>query len=249
MSNYKNYKTEIIKPYKKEHETSYTCGAFATIELLRARPELLRKVFIHSAFTDSDNLAGECARLGIPVARGDEAFRRIMQKENVYAAGVFDKFEDPPRPDRAHIVLDSPADMGNLGTILRTAAAVNITNVAIIGTAADIFHPKTIRASMGALFRLRFAVYGSFGEYRQAFPRHECYPFMLGGEALLAVLEGAGNPLFALIFGNEARGLSPEYAAAGRAVRIPQSALVDSLNLPVAVGVGAYAFANKYGLV
>jgi len=243
-------KTEIIRPYKKEHETSYTCGAFATIELLRARPELLQKVFIHSAFADSGSLAQECARHGIPVARGDEAFRRIMQKENVYAAGVFGKFADPPRPGRAHIVLDSPADMGNLGTILRTAAGMNITDVAVIGdTSADIFHPKTVRASMGALFRLRFAVYESFEAYRRAFPRHECYPFMLGGQALLTVLESAKNPLFALIFGNEARGLGPEYAAAGRAVRILQSALVDSLNLPVAVGIGAYAFATKFGLV
>lgn len=243
-------KPELIRPYKKEHDTSYTCGAFATIELLRSRPALLRKVFLHSEFADGGALAEECARLGVPVARGDEAFRRVMQKENVYAAGVFGKFEDPPRPDQAHIVLDSPADMGNLGTILRTAAGLNITDVAIIGDAsADIFHPRTVRASMGALFRLRFAVYGSFEAYRQAFPRHECYPFMLGGEALPAVLESADTPLFALVFGNEARGLGDEYAAAGRAVRIPQSGLVDSLNLPVAVGIGAYAFAKKYGLV
>jgi len=243
-------KTEFIRPYKKEHGTSYTCGAFATIELLHTRPALLRKVFLHSAFADVDALAEACARLGIPVVRGDEAFRRIMQKENVYAAGVFEKFEDPPRPDRAHIVLDTPADMGNLGTILRTAAGLNITDVAVIGgTSADIFHPKTIRASMGALFRLRFAVYESFEAYRRAFPHHGCYPFMMGGQALPAVLDGAENPLFALIFGNEARGLGPEYAAAGRAVRIPQSDLVDSLNLPVAVGIGAYAFAMKFGLV
>ncbi|MCL2299324.1 MAG: TrmH family RNA methyltransferase, partial [Firmicutes bacterium] len=156
---------------------------------------------------------------------------------------------DPPRPGRAHIVLDSPADMGNLGAILRSAAAFHITDIAILGEAADIFHPKTIRASMGALFRLRFAMYESFEAYRQDFPHHACYPFMLGGQALPEVLAQGDTPLFALIFGNEARGLAPEYAAAGRAIRIPQSALVDSLNLPVAVGIGVHAFAEKYGLV
>jgi len=244
-------KTEIIQPYKKEHGTSYTSGAFATIELLRARPELLRKVFLHSAFAEGGSLAAECARLGVPVAYSDEAFRRIKQKENAYAVGVFEKYADPPRPDRAHIALDSPADMGNLGTVLRTAAGLNIMDIAIIATEApaDIFHPKVVRSSMGALFRLRFAVYGSFGAYRRAFPDHVCYPFMLDGEALPGVLRAGDTPLFSLIFGNEARGLPPEYAAAGRAVRIPQSALVDSLNLSVAVGIGAHAFAAKYGLV
>ena len=244
-------KSDVILPYKKEHGTSYAAGAFATIELLRARPALLEKVFIHPAFTESESLAEECRRHGIPVVFSGEAFRRIKQKENVYVAGVFAKYIDPPQPDRPHIVLDSPADMGNLGAILRTAAGLNITDIAMIASEApaDIFHPKTVRASMGALFRLRFAVYENFAMYRQAFPDHACYPFMLEGRPLPEVLQSGETPLFALVFGNEGSGLASEYTAVGQAVRIPQSDLVDSLNLPVAVGIGAFAFASKYGMV
>jgi len=241
--------TDLIKPYKKDHEVSYTSGAFATIELLQSRPELLRQVFIHSAFEEHEQLAEMCARHDIPVIRNDEAFRRIKQKENVYVAGVFEKYAQVLDASRAHAVLVNPADMGNLGTIIRTLAGLNITDLAVISTAADIFHPKTVRASMGALFRLRFEAFEDFADYMARFPGHARYPFMLDGDPLPDLIQREQNPLFALIFGNEARGLAPEYASIGQAVRIPQSPLTDSLNLSVAVGIGAYAFSSKYGLV
>ena len=240
---------DIILPYKKDHETSYAPGAFATIELMRTRPRLLRKVYIRPSFIEKDSLMAECALLGIPALCGDEAFRRVRQKENEYVIGVFDKYEDRLDKIKPHVVLVSPMDMGNLGTIIRTIAGLNITDLAVISTAADLFHPKAVRASMGALFHINCALFDSFDAYRAAFPAHACYPFMLDGDALPAVLARERNPLFSLVFGNEARGLPPEYAAIGRAVRIPQSPLVDSLNLSVAAGIGAYAFAEKYGLI
>jgi len=240
---------DVILPYKKEHPASYAPGAFATIELMRTRPRLLRKVYIRPAFTEKDALLAECARLQIPALCGEEAFRRVRQRDNEYVIGVFGKYVDTLAPNRPHVVLVSPMDMGNLGTIIRTMAGLNLTDLAVISTAADIFHPKTVRASMGALFRIRCAAFGTFEEYRAAFPAHACYPFMLGGEALPRVLESENDPLFALVFGNEAWGLPPEYSAIGTPVRIPQSALVDSLNLSVAAGIGAYAFAEKFGLI
>ena len=245
-------KPDVILPYKKEHEASYAPGAFAAIELLRARPAQLRKMYIRPAFAEKDSLSAECARLGVPVLCGDEAFRRIKQKENEYVMGVFNKYTDTLDPGRAHIALVSPSDMGNLGTVIRTAAGQNIRDIAVISEgaeAADLFHPKTVRASMGAVFRVNCAAFSSFEAYRAAFPAHACYPFMLNGDTLPQVLSQEQSPLFSLVFGNEARGLPPAFASIGRAVRIPQSPLVDSLNLSVAAGIGAYAFAEKYGLI
>ena len=48
-----------------------------------------------------------------------------------------------------------------------------------------------------------------------------------------------------LIFGNEGRGLPPEFAKVGRPVRIPSNDQVDSLNLAIAAGIGIYAFLDK----
>ncbi|MDR1629951.1 MAG: hypothetical protein LBS36_07040, partial [Oscillospiraceae bacterium] len=50
------------------------------------------------------------------------------------------------------------------------------------------------------------------------------------------------QPCYSLVFGNEATGLPPCFRNFGTSVKIPQSALVDSLNLSVAVGVGVYVF-------
>ena len=242
-------KADIIKPYKKEHEISYVSGAYATIEILKIKPGLVRRVFIHSAYTGRRGLEEKCNKIGIPVVFGDAAFRRVNQKENAYVLAVFGKYACTLDPGRPHIVLANPADMGNLGTILRTMAGFNLTNLAIITPAADIFDPKTIRASMGALFHISFELFGTFDAYRRKYPCHLCYPFMLNGAELPGVLARNCSPLFSLIFGNEATGLGPEYASAGSAVRIPQSAAVDSLNVSVAAGIGMYAFAGKYHLI
>lgn len=53
------------------------------------------------------------------------------------------------------VILENMQDPGNLGTILRTANAFGIKNVILTGDCADIYNPKTVRASMGAVFRQR----------------------------------------------------------------------------------------------
>ncbi|MBO4364383.1 MAG: hypothetical protein J5912_08390, partial [Clostridia bacterium] len=116
--------------------------------------------------------------------------------------------------------------------------------------------PKTVRASMGAVFRLRIQTFDSFEEYFERCggeTARDYYPFMLDGEPLVNlragdgnVYAGAGRP-FSLIFGNEAAGLPESFKNVGRPVRIMHSGDVDSLNLPVAVAIGIYTFAGgKY---
>ena len=135
--------------------------------------------------------------------------------------------------------------MGNLGTILRTAVGFGIYDIAIILPGADIFHPKTVRSSMGALFKLRFHQYQSFQEYRNEFQKHQIFTFMLNGENTLTIQECPKVQLFSLVFGNEATGLDDSYLEVGTSILIPQSPDVDSLNLTIAVGIGAYVFTNQ----
>ena len=53
------------------------------------------------------------------------------------------------------IVLENLQDPGNVGTVIRTANAFNIDAVILVGACADLYNPKTVRASMGAIFRQR----------------------------------------------------------------------------------------------
>jgi TrmH family RNA methyltransferase len=234
-----------IKPYKKDAEYSYTLGAFPTYELIAARPEQVWKVLVHSGYTDMEKLKELCRKAKISLEQNDKLITKLSDKENCYVAGVFQKYGCELSRERPHIVLVNPSNMGNLGTILRTAVGFGIYDIAIILPGADLFHPKTVRSSMGALFRLNFCQYHSFSEYRQQFSRHEIFTFMLNGEKTLTLKECPKTELFSLVFGNEATGLDASFKEVGTSIFIPQSPDVDSLNLTIAVGIGAYVFMSQ----
>lgn len=234
-----------IKPYKKEADYSYTLGAFPTYELIINRPEKVRKVLVDSSFTDFDKLKRLCEEHHILLEMNDKLIGKLSDKENCYVAGVFDKYNCELAPDRPHIVLVNPSNMGNLGTIIRTAVGFGIYDIAIILPGADIYHPKTVRSSMGALFKLNFSLYETFEDYRSEFKQHEIFTFMLNGENTLTLQECPKAQLYSLVFGNEATGLGDSFLKVGTSIFIPQSPDVDSLNLTIAVGIGAYVFTNR----
>ena len=233
---------EPIKPYKKSIEYSYTLGAFPTIELIKSRPEQVKGVYLHSTFTDRDQLTKLCKENHIPVLEGDKTIARVSDKENVFVVGVFDKYECILDPTQSQIVLVNPSNMGNLGTILRTAVGFGIHDIAFIEPGADVFNPKVVRSSMGGLFRLRHQYFNSFVDYRKKNPNQEVFTFMLNGEKPLTIENCPKPKLFSLVFGNEATGLDDSYLTVGTSIIIPQSEEVDSLNLTIAVGIGTYMF-------
>lgn len=241
----KNYNSQQqIKPYKKDADYSYTLGAFPTYELIKSRPEIVRKVLVHSGYTDKENLEKLCNQNQITLEHNDKLISKISDKGNCYVAGVFEKYSGQLSRDKPHIVLVNPSNMGNLGTILRTAVGFGIYDIAIILPGADLFHPKTVRSSMGALFRLTHHQYTSFAEYREQFNQHEVFTFMLNGEHTLDIKDSPKSELFTLVFGNEATGLDDSFLEVGTSIFIPQSQDVDSLNLTIAVGIGAYVFTS-----
>lgn len=243
-SNGTEKKEQTIKPYKKDVDYSYTLGAFPTYEMIETRPEIVQKVLVHTGYTDSEKLHEICGRKGISVEYNDKLINRLSDKENCYVAGVFHKFDCQLQADRPHIVLVNPSNMGNLGTILRTAVGFGIYDIAVILPGADIFHPKTVRSSMGAIFRLNYQLYHSFEAYQEQFKDHDIFTFMLNGEKPLTIKECPKSELFSLVFGNEATGLNDSFLSVGTSIIIPQSPHVDSLNLTIAVGIGAYVFMN-----
>lgn len=239
---------ELPKKYRKEGETSYALGPFPTFELLKYRPEQARRVFMDGRFSEQEKLKALCAEKGVPCYVSEKALGRISQKEVCYAAGEFAKYPGRLASDAPHVALVAPADMGNLGTIARTLLGFGVRDLALIGGGADVWHPRTVRASMGAVFRLRIEHFGDFAAYREAYGAgREMFPFMLTGGTVLTPESCPKCQSYTLIFGNEASGLPPEYAGYGQSLFIAQSDAVDSLNLAVAVAVGTYLFTQKNG--
>ena len=237
-----------LETYSHQLSYSYAPGIFPSHALLNARPELARRLLVRSDALESEGvraLIDKCAALNVRTETADRALERISRKENCYAALVFDKFSSALDPQKSHVVLVNPSDMGNLGTILRACLGFTLPDLAIIRPAADVFDPRVVRASMGALFSMRVALYDSFEEYCAQHPGHALYPFMLDGSLPLPQARKAAKAPYALVFGNEATGLPASFASLGQPVRIPQSDAIDSLNLSVAVSIAAYAFTQE----
>ncbi|HEX2908477.1 MAG TPA: TrmH family RNA methyltransferase [Phototrophicaceae bacterium] len=230
------------KKYDKAAAHAYAFGVFPTLELLRYQHQRVIEVLLHSQGERNeglDKVRALCDHTRIPVTVDNKLIERLTPKENTYAIGIFQKYYPHLDPQADHLVLVQPGDMGNLGTTIRTLLGFGRHNLALIRPAVDIFDPRVVRASMGAVFQLAFTYFDSFDFYRTAFDRHHLYPFMTDGAADLPAV--TFEPPFTLVFGSESSGLPSEFHAAGTSVRIPQQPTIDSLNLSVAIGIALYA--------
>ena len=138
-------------------------------------------------------------------------------------------------------------DPGNAGTVIRCADAAGAAGVVLAGDAVDAYNPKTVRASVGSLFHLPFAV--------ERDPAAAVRAAQAAGFQVLAA-DGRGElDLFeadevlrrptAWLFGNEAHGLPDDLVAlADRVVSIPILGRAESLNLATAAALCLYASAR-----
>ncbi len=152
----------------------------------------------------------------------------------------------PPAAGGRYLLLDALQDPGNVGTILRTAAAFGVTaTIALPGT-VDLWNAKVVRSTMGALFS-HAALALSWEEARAFLEAHAvpCWAGDVDGDPLPAVVEGGTSAMparLAVVVSNEGAGLSPALSAqVDRRVAIPMAPGVESLNVAVATGILLYA--------
>jgi len=159
--------------------------------------------------------------------------------------GVFALVDDPCRPLASAQLPDETlalfaagvADPGNLGTLIRSAAALGAHAVVVNAASCEPTNPKVVRATAGALFRLPIV-------------RGEATELKAAGFALL-LADAAGRPVaefttrrarLALIVGNEPHGADDETRAlADDAIAVPLRSGVESLNVAVAAGILLHA--------
>ncbi len=229
-----------IRPYKKALDYSYTIGVFPTLELLTHKPGQTQMVFISnkaSTNTGVIKIKSLCEQHNIPFIYSDTTVGKLAQADNAYVVGVFSKYFPDISDIANHVTLVNPDDSGNLGTICRTMLAFGFKDLAVIKPAVDIFNPKTIRASMGAIFQLNFSYFDRLEDYRKQF-KHALYLFVTDSVKTFDTIEFSAP--YSLVFGNEGAGLSRNAQAVGQKVAIPQSTAVDSLNLAVSAGIVLY---------
>lgn len=135
------------------------------------------------------------------------------------------------------IVLETIQDPGNVGTVLRTAKALDIDAVILTGDCADIYSPKAVRASMGAIFRQR-VIYAERDELRQLADSNglKLYAAALSDKA--EDIRGLSMKRAAVCIGSEGQGLSRELIElCDGEVIIPMAPGSESLNAAVAAAI------------
>ena len=137
------------------------------------------------------------------------------------------------------LLLEDIKDAGNLGTILRTSAALGIELVVLYGDCVDLYNPKVVRSAVGCLWKLPIVQVNDFDVLKNNFDDYARIATLPRSNNLLASFS-ISEP-FLVMFGSEANGLSDELVSFSNSdVKIEMKDNVESLNLSISCGIVLY---------
>lgn len=147
-------------------------GEFATIELLKNHFSSYKQVVVKSK-NDLIKLKDYKVKVKVdPIY-----FKNNIKKEDIYIVSEFTPYKMKLDNSSTHILINDLNDEGELGTIIRTAIAFDYKNIVLINSNIDIFSPKVIRASTGALFMINMVKYNNKKEYLKDYSNSKIIEF------------------------------------------------------------------------
>lgn len=142
--------------------------------------------------------------------------------------------------DDLFLVLDDIQDPGNMGTILRTADSVNLKQIIVSKGSADIYNPKVVRSTMGAIFRLKIIESDDLVKTLKEMKKHKIKIATTSLQTNNSIYDISYKKT-AIVIGNEANGVSAEVLnLADEKIKIPMLGKTESLNASVATAIVLY---------
>lgn len=144
------------------------------------------------------------------------------------------------------LLLEDIQDPGNMGTIFRTAEAAGATGIILSKNCVDIYNPKTVRATMGSVYRMPFCYAEDLSEVLELLKKKGIvsYGAHLRGKEFYHCHAYKGGTAF--VIGNEGNGLSEEISEQiTTLIKIPMQGQVESLNAAMACGILLYEAARQ----
>lgn len=212
--------------------------------------ERAREVFVSEEaaerFLRQPEIAGKLLRTGYELV-SEEVFQKMSDTQT--PQGILCVVERPRysleqllnEESPLLVALENLQDPGNLGTIVRTGEGAGITGIIMNRGTVDIYNPKTIRATMGSVYRVPFVCVEDLRESVKAMRERgiRCYAAHLSGRKHYddcSFREGT-----AFLIGNEGNGLTSELAdMADEYLKIPMEGQVESLNAGIATALLMY---------
>lgn len=144
------------------------------------------------------------------------------------------------------MVLDNLQDPGNLGTIVRTAEGAGVTGIVMSKECVDIYNPKTIRSTMGSIYRMPFVYVEDLVEAIGQLKEKQIHTYAAHLQGACSYEEPDYKEASAFFIGNEGNGLRDEVAAcADQYIIIPMCGQVESLNAAIASTVLMFEAARQ----
>ncbi len=234
----KNPKIQHMKKLGASREYRYECGEF-----LCDGEKLLEEAIKHGAEITCALYCGEKPALpdgldGVYETEKEiiEYVSNVVTPQGVVFSCRMAEVGPAPEKERRRLVLDGIQDPGNLGTMVRTANALFYDTVILLPGCADLYNPKTIRATMGAVFRQRVILKDTayLDELKSA-------GMLVCGAALSddsCDIRDVVYDDFALCIGSEGRGLSEAVLSkCSKKIIIPMRTECESLNAAQAAGI------------
>lgn len=183
-------------------------------------------------------------------------------EDNVFAAAsdtktpqgilsIIKQFHHDPmdivKRENAHIIiLEDLQDPGNLGTILRAGEGAGITGVILSKNCVDIYNPKTIRSTMGSIYRVPFVYVEDIKEMVKVLQANDILVYAAHLKQSQVYEKIDMTKPHAFMIGNEGNGLSDELSAmADSYLKIPMAGEVESLNAAIAASILMYETARQ----
>lgn len=250
---------EIIKKIKKLKDKKYRNeeGCFL-IEGIKIIEEAIEEKAVIEKIVICEDCIDNCQinqKLLYEIAKYDciyvnkkvfESLTTVIAPQGMLA--VVKKNEDNLKIDYTQdiiLVLDGLQDPGNLGTILRTADSVNLKQIIVSNKTADVYNPKVVRSTMGAIFRVNILETNNLIETLKQIKKNKFKVVATSLGATESIYDIEYNKK-AIVIGNEANGVSKEVLdIADNKVIIPMLGKTESLNAAVATGVILYEYVRK----
>ena len=183
----------------------------------------------------------------------DKLFDELKSTVNTQGILAVSKYTDTSPEDidyskGLYLYLDSVTDPGNMGTIIRTAEGAGVDAVFMSKDCVDIYNPKTIRSTMGSIYRMPFIYIEEIVFLLDEFRKKgiKSYAAHLDGENSYDKEDYRKGT--AILIGNEGNGLTDETAGlADTYIRIPMEGKLESLNAAVAAAILMYEVHRQRG--
>jgi TrmH family RNA methyltransferase len=241
---------DLKRRKSRERHALFVAEGVRTVEELLRAPLAVRGALATAAMAAAPRgatLLAALAAKGIPVTEvSEDEFLSAADTEHpqgilAIAAVPSHSLDSLALPPNARLlVLDAIQDPGNVGTLVRTAAAMGASAVVALPGTADLWNAKVVRAAAGAHFRL--PTLHATADVLIPFLATRHIP-LWGTAADGTPIDAVKPPLtVALAVGNEGAGLGERVReAAAQMVALPMSGGVESLNVAVAAGIALYA--------